>query len=47
MLRRLMGMAARSASKGAGGKPARRRARPPRTPKGEAARAAKRAGKKL
>lgn len=47
MLRRFLGMAAKSASKGGGGKPVKRRGRKATAPKGDAARVAKRASKKL
>lgn len=48
MLRRFLGKAAKTASKGGGGgKPAKRRGRKAKAPKGDAARVAKRATKKL
>ncbi len=47
MLRRFLGKAAKTASKGGGGKPARRRGRKAKAPKGDAAHVAKKATKKL
>jgi hypothetical protein len=47
MLRRFLGKAAKTASKSGGGKPAKRRGRKAKAPKGDVARVAKRASKKL
>ncbi|CAN5361548.1 hypothetical protein BH20ACT9_BH20ACT9_00890 [soil metagenome] len=47
MLRRFLGKAAKTASKGGGGKPARRTGRKGKAPKGGGASVAKKATKKL